>query len=133
LFSTIIWALYWIFNSRSRADPVCRVFMNFCYALPFSLAACLLLSDLDIPPGSALAGALWVGVFEMGLTFVLWQKALLLSVNAARVSNLIFVTPFLSLLPILFVLREPMAPTTLPGLLLILGGLLVQRRFAKPL
>jgi len=133
LFSTIIWALYWIFNSRSQADAVCRVFMNFCYALPFSLAGCLLLSDLDIAPGTALAAALWVGVFEMGLTFVFWQKALLLSVNAARVSNLIFVTPFLSLLPIVLLLREPIAPTTLPGMLLILGGLMVQRRFAKPL
>jgi drug/metabolite transporter (DMT)-like permease len=131
LLSTVIWALYWIANSRASSDPVCRVLLNFVYALPFTIGACLWLSDLDIPPGAGLAAALWVGVFEMGLTYVFWQQALLLSINAARVSNLVFATPFLSLLPIALLLREPLAPSTIPGMLLILGGLLVQRRFAR--
>jgi len=130
LLSTVVWALYWIANSRAHTDPVCRVFLNFCYALPATALACALLSDFTAPRGGALLAALWVGVFEMGLTFVFWQRALLLSVNAARVSNLIFVTPFLALLPIAVVLGEPLAPSTLPGMLLILGGLFVQRRFA---
>lgn len=131
LLSTIVWALYWIGNHRSPVDPVCRVFLSFAYALPFTLCACALLSELALPHGAGLAGAVWVGVFEMGLTFVFWQKALLLSVNAARVSNLVFVTPFLSLLPIALLLGEPLAPSTLPGLALILAGLAVQRRFAR--
>jgi drug/metabolite transporter (DMT)-like permease len=47
------------------------------------------------------------------------------------VSNVAFATPFLALLPIAVVLGEPIAPSTLPGLCLILGGLAVQQRFAR--
>jgi drug/metabolite transporter (DMT)-like permease len=131
LLTTVVWALYWIANSRAHSDPIVRVFLNFLYALPASTLACALLADFLLPHGASLLGALWVGVFEMGITFVLWQQALLLSVNAARVSNLIFATPFLALLPIALVLGEPIAPSTIPGMLLILGGLFVQQRFAK--
>lgn len=131
LASTVIWALYWIVNSRAGVDPLCGVLLNFGYALPFTLGACLWFSRLPLPSAGALAAAAWVGVFEMGVTFVFWQKALLLSVNAARVSNLVFVTPVLSLAGITLVLGEALAPTTLPGLALILGGLLVQQRFAR--
>ena len=131
LVTTVVWALYWIANSRARSDPVVRVFLNFLYALPASALACGLLANFSIPAGSGLAGAVWTGVFEMGLSFVFWQRALLLSVNAARVSNLVFATPFLALLPIALVLGEPIAPSTLPGMLLILGGLFVQQRFAR--
>lgn len=130
LTSTLVWALYWIANSRSAGDPLLRLFLGFTYALPASVVACSLLSDFDIPLGRGLWGAVWAGVFEMGLSFVFWQRALALSVNAARVSNLVFATPFLALLPIALVLGEPIAPSTLPGLCLILAGLAVQQRFA---
>lgn len=133
LVSTIVWALYWIVSSRGQGDAVCRVFLSFAYALPATVVACAWLSDFSLPAGRGLLGGIWVGVFEMGLSFVFWQRALLLSVNAARVSNLIFVTPFLALLPIALVLGEPIAPSTLPGMLLILAGLAVQRRFARTL
>lgn len=134
LVSTLVWAMYWIVNSRSGSEPVCRVFMNFVYALPASALGCVLLAELALPVSrAAWLAVVWVGVFEMGLTFVFWQRALLLSVNAARVSNLIFVTPFLALLPITLVLGEPLAPSTIPGLALILAGLYVQQRFAQRL
>lgn len=133
LVSTLVWALYWIANRRAAGDPLLRLFLCFAYALPASALACALLSDFTIPLGRGLLGAIWSGVFEMGLSFLLWQRALALSVNAARVSNVVFATPFLALLPIALVLGEPIAPSTLPGLCLILGGLAVQQRFARPL
>lgn len=132
LVSTLVWALYWIVNRRASGDPLLRLFLCFSYALPASVVACGVLSDFDIPAGRGLMGAVWSGVFEMGLSFVFWQRALALSVNTARVSNVVFATPFLALLPIALVLGEPIAPSTLPGLCLILGGLAVQQRFARP-
>jgi len=131
LVSTLVWALYWIANSRATGDPLLRLFLGFSYALPASVLACGLLSDFDMPLGRGLLGAVWSGVFEMGLSFVFWQRALALSSSAARVSNVAFATPFLALLPIAVVLGEPIAPSTLPGLCLILGGLAVQQRFAR--
>jgi drug/metabolite transporter (DMT)-like permease len=67
----------------------------------------------------------------MGLTFVLWLSALRLSASTARIANLIFLSPFLSLLFIHLFVGEQIVPSTLVGLALIMGGLLVQRLKAR--
>jgi drug/metabolite transporter (DMT)-like permease len=126
--STVIWALYWIYNTRDDRDPVVALLLSFVFGLPFVFVACLLLSTPWVTSGFGLAGAIYVGVFEMGLTFVLWLYALRLSENTARVSQLIFLSPFLSLVFIRFGLDEPILPSTYVGLCLIVGGLLARGR-----
>ena len=64
----------------------------------------------------------------MGFTFVIWLTALKLAENTSRVANLIFLSPFLSLVFIQFVLGESVRPATLGGLALIVGGLAWQAR-----
>lgn len=125
LFSTVLWALYWIANTRSRLDPVVGLWWNFAGALPLILVATLVMSDVRMPVRGALI-ACYVGAFEMGFTFVLWLTALRLAPVAARVANLIFLAPFLSLLLIHFVLGEHVRGITVAGLALIVGGLLWQ-------
>ena len=67
--STVIWALYWIFNTKDDREPTVGLFLNFLFALPFVLAAGLLLSDLRVSSLYGLLGATYVGVFEMGESF----------------------------------------------------------------
>jgi len=125
--TTIIWALYWIFNTRSDLDPVAGLFLGFAFSLPFVTAATALFSDFHLP-WQGWTGGLYVGALEMGFTFVLWLTALRLTTSAARIANLIFISPFLSLLFINFVLDEPVVAGTVVGLVLIVGGLLLQSR-----
>jgi len=127
LISTVIWALYWIFNTRDKRDPVVGLFVNFVFSLPFILLYYLLTSELRVPPIWGLLGAAYVGVFEMGICFVFWLLAMKLTNNTARISNLIFLSPFLSLLFIHFLLGEVILPATFIGLILIVIGLLCQR------
>jgi len=47
------------------------------------------------------------------------------------VGNLIYITPFLSLGFIAVVLGEPLRPATLAGLVLVLAGILIGRRFSR--
>jgi len=129
--STVIWALYWIYNTRDKLDPVLRLFLNFLFSMPFVLAACLLFSEISVTDSRGYLGAAYVGLFEMGLTFVLWLSALRLSASTARIANLIFLSPFLSLLFIHLFVGEQIVPSTLVGLALIMGGLLVQRLKAR--
>ena len=68
-----------------------------------------------------------MGTFEMGLCFVLWLMAMKLTDNTARISNLIFLSPFLSLIFIHFLLGEDILPSTFIGLILIVTGLSFQR------
>ncbi len=129
--STVIWALYWIYNTRDKLDPVLRLFLNFLFSMPFVMAACLLFSEISVTDSRGYLGAAYVGLFEMGLTFVLWLSALRLSASTARIANLIFLSPFLSLLFIHLFVGEEIVPSTLVGLALIMGGLLVQRLKAR--
>jgi len=85
-------------------------------------------SDGLLPVGTAgLLGCVYVGVFEMGAAFVLWLKALQLSEATAKVSNLIFLSPFISLIFIRFVVGERILPSSIIGLGFIAGGILIQR------
>ena len=129
--STVIWALYWIYNTRDKLDPVLRLFLNFLFSMPFVLAACLLFSEISVTDSRGYLGAAYVGLFEMGLTFVLWLSALRLSASTTRIANLIFLSPFLALLFIHLFVGEEIVPSTLVGLALIMGGLLVQRLKAR--
>ncbi len=127
LISTVIWALYWIGGRRSRLDPVVGLFLGFLCALPFAALVVALRSHSHFS-GPGVWGALYVGCIEMGFTFVLWKTAMRLTSSTARIANLIFLSPFLSLVFIQFVLKEQVVPATLIGLLLIVGGLWWQGR-----
>ncbi|PLY02133.1 MAG: EamA family transporter [Desulfuromonas sp.] len=127
LLSTLFWALYWIYNTRSQCDPVVGLFLNFLFGLPLVGLYLLLTEGFRMPPLSGLLGAGYVGLFEMGITFVLWLKALKLSVNTARIANLIFISPFLSLVFIRFLVGEEILPATFIGLVLIVAGLVLQQ------
>ncbi|MCP3868157.1 MAG: DMT family transporter [Gammaproteobacteria bacterium] len=126
MISTLIWASYWILNMQDIRDQRVAMCLNFLVALPITGVGCALFSDFQVNL-TGLAGALYVGVFEMGLAFLFWSKALRLAANASRVSTLIFLSPFLSLYLIHLVLGEEIHPATLIGLTVIVAGLLLQQ------
>lgn len=121
--STLLWALYWIANTKISLSPVVSLFLNFSAAAPLLLLAALWRGDLDSVSLTGALGAVYIGLFEMGLSFILWLRAMRLTNNTARISTLIFLAPPLSLLLIWWLLNEPVMPSTLVGLVFILGGL----------
>jgi drug/metabolite transporter (DMT)-like permease len=132
--STVIWALYWIYNTKQKNDPVTSLFLNFVFGLPLVLAWTAIFSDVRVDSVEGLLGATYVGVFEMGVTFVLWLTALRLSSSTARIGTLIFFSPFLSLVFIRFLVGEEILISTIIGLVFIVVGTVLQQ-FAhrKPL
>jgi drug/metabolite transporter (DMT)-like permease len=127
LASTLLWALYWLLNARIEAAPLQLLFLNFLVGT-ILLSLYLFLFGEGVEPLSlpGFAGALYVGLFEMGITFILWLRALKLTDSAARIANLIYLSPFLSLILIHFLVGETIYPSTLVALMLILGGLWTQ-------
>ncbi|EON93856.1 membrane protein [Marinobacter lipolyticus SM19] len=126
--STLIWASYWIIATRDTRDPVVGLFLNFLCGLPVIAVICGVTDGYDIVPGAAFGAAIYVGVFEMGVAFVLWSYAMKKAENTSRVSNLIFISPFLSLVFISLILEEVILPSTYVGLVLIVAGLWLQQR-----
>lgn len=122
--SAIIWASYWIISSQINIDALVKLFAVFLVATPI-LA---LISWLDAPSAwlnynpKAILGSLYIGLFEMGLTFFLWLKALEHSNDKVMLSNLSFLSPTLSLIWIQVILGESISLFTWVGFALILCG-----------
>jgi drug/metabolite transporter (DMT)-like permease len=131
LASTLVWATFWIINVRQEGDLTITLFLNFVFALPALCIITFIVCPVSDVSFKGLAGATYVGLFEMGVTFVLWSAALRLSTTTAKVSSLAFATPFLSLLIIQAVVGEQIKIATLLGLILIVAGITLQAIFNK--
>ena len=131
LFSTVIWGLSWVVNSRivdaNNIEAELALFLNFSAALPVLWIVTGLTGQLPSVSVGSLLGGLYVGLFEMGIAFVLWMNAMRLTDNPLRISSLIFLAPPLSLLLIGTVLNETISGSTLVGLVIILMGLAGQQ------
>jgi drug/metabolite transporter (DMT)-like permease len=95
--STVIWAAFWVYNIKDECDETVRL------------------------------SALYIGLFEMGITFLVWLKALKSARTTAHVANLIYLVPFLSLIVIRLVLGEEIYFSTILGLMLIIAGIALQK------
>jgi len=129
--STLIWAFYWLINQTERRDPLLRLFVNFVAGVIWMAALMTLSGQWQIPGSGALLGALYIGLFEMSLAFFCWFQALRLSANISLLNNMIFLTPFGSLIVIFLVLKEPVYPSTLIGLMLIITSIVLQKWVTK--
>ena len=129
--SAFIWALFWLYNLKDRRDVVAKLFLNFLFGTLFIIVIVLVTRTSLKPTLAGFAGAVYVGIFEMGITFVLWFNALRLSKTTAQVSNLIYLVPFLSLLIIHFTIGEKILTSTITGLIFIIAGILLQKSKAN--
>jgi len=130
--SSVFWALYFILNVRDKRDEAVKLFLNFLSGSVYLIAAVIITdSQPDNISFRGFASAVYIGLFEMGITFFFWLKALQLATSTDKVSNLVYLAPFLSLIFVHFILHEPVFYTTPAGLLLIISGIVLQNRRQK--
>ena len=125
--STVIWALFWIYNTKDKRDETVRLFLNFIFGTVFIFISILFFEKIEMPDIKGMLGAAYIGLFEMGITFLLWLKALKLSKTTAHVANLVYLAPFLSLVVISFAVGEKILISTVIGLIFIVSGIVLQK------
>ena len=129
--SSLVWALFWIYNMKDERDEVAKLFLNFLAGSVFAFFAVIIFSAGTTPGIRGIMAVSYVGVFEMGITFVLWLKALQLAENTAKVGSLIYLSPFISFFLLYFILGEEILKTTIIGLVLIIAGIAIQKYRTK--
>ncbi|AYV12844.1 DMT family transporter [Shewanella algae] len=127
LSSTLLWCLYWIINTKDKGDAIVSLMLSFLVSLPLITITLLTTESLPSLHWQALGAGVYVGLFEMGVTFVLWLMALRTTERAASITNLVFLTPLLSMVFIALILKETITLATLVGMGLILSALLIQK------
>jgi len=127
LLSTVLWGLAWSLNSLQKLEAIPALFLNFTAAIPVLWIVMWLDGSMASLTWQSLAAGVYVGLFEMGIAFLLWLNALRMTQNTLQLSSLIFLAPVISLLLITTVLGEAISVATLIGLGLILVGLAAQQ------
>lgn len=125
--SSIVWALFWLFNVKDQRDEILKLFLNFLFAFLFIIVLTTIFSSLKINSLEGILSGIYIGIFEMGITFVLWLKALKLTNRMDKIGNLIYLTPFCALIFIHIILGEKIYITTFIGLILIVTSIVLQR------
>ncbi|CAB49591.1 DMT family transporter [Pyrococcus abyssi] len=121
--SALLFAVYWVMNVNDKRPPEVKMFWNFAFGTLYLLP--------NIPRIKfdllGLLGAIYIGLFEMGVTYLLWLKALETD-KAGKVASMVYLTPVLSLFFISTVVGEKIMLSTLVGLSLILLGIFISQK-----
>ncbi len=125
--SAVLWAAYWILNMKDSREETGKIILNIIFGLIYLFIWFLIRGHLPaIPSLKGFLGTLYIGIFEMSITFVIWLKALNYSTNTAKVSNLIYLSPFLGLFWINQTVGETIHWYVIVGLAFIIGGIVIQ-------
>jgi len=127
LSTAFVWAIYWIANTTDPLPPLIRLFYNFFFGWLFILLYQFLFTGFAPLSPKAAASALYVGMFEFGITYVLWLQALRLIDRTVKLSILIYIVPFLSFVFISLLVGERIRISSIVGAVFIVGGILVHK------
>ena len=130
--SSVFWAIYFILNVKDKRDEGVKLLLNFAFGSIYLIVSMIVTGKWQNETGFlGVAASVYVGIFEMGITFLFWLKALQMASTTAKVSNLVYLAPFLSLVFVHYILNESVYYTTPLGLILIISGIFIQNIRSK--
>ena len=86
-----------------------------------------LMTETWVPiKGTQWIGILWLGIVIDAVAYLLWALALKYADDTAKIANMAFMTPFLSLIISSVLLKEQLQPRAFIALIFIVGGIIAQ-------
>ncbi len=128
--AAVSYGFFTAINKKMHYDK--RISMMINYAVTFVLTTIInaVNHDLFAPNLVQTLGFAWNGVFTMAVASTLWVVALDLG-KTEKISNLAYITPFLSLVWTSLILKEPFRLVNILGLAVIVAGILIQFQRTK--
>ena len=125
LVGAFVFALFSVLGKRVRYDQTVSATVYFAAALIAVTATVLPTSGIPWPSAAVWPWLIFNGVLVNGITYIFWFKALE-NGDTFVISNALYLTPFLSLVYVYYWLEEPVLPSAVAGLLVIVAGIGVQ-------
>ncbi len=123
--AAVSYGIFTALNQKWSYDEQNSMMLSFFATFILSAIINLFVGGEIKPDALQLLGLAWNGIFVMGIATVTWALALRLG-GTARISNLAYVTPFISLVWTFFILKEPIEPWSVAGLVIIVLGIFIQ-------
>ncbi|HNV96043.1 MAG TPA: DMT family transporter [Bacteroidales bacterium] len=125
--SSLIWSWYWILNIKDERPVIHKLFINFLFGSLYIVIFSLIMGFPRFSFSGSMFAAFYIGIFEMGITFLLWLMALQLASRTDKISVYIFLSPFISLIFITGILGEHITFQAIIGFVLIAIGILISK------
>ncbi|MBQ8180084.1 MAG: DMT family transporter [Candidatus Methanomethylophilaceae archaeon] len=126
------YGLFSVLNKKLDMDQNVTMMIIWLTTSVCSLALGLATEEWVAVEGAQWAGFLWLGVAINAVAYLTWALAIGGSGETARIANLAYLTPFLSLVVSAVVLGEELGAASLVALVLIIGGILLQGIGSRP-
>lgn len=127
--ASISYSLFCVMNKKENYNqPITMMIMWLTTALCALVLG--LFTETWVPiEGTEWIGFGWLGIVTNGIAYLIWALALQESPNSSSVSNLAFLSPFLSLCLSSLILHEALSFRALIALLFIFAGIFIQAFF----
>lgn len=125
ILGAISYGLFTALNRKFAYDKFVTLMLS--YFMSFLITSVIngIKGDLFLPNGIQLLGFAWNGIFTMAIANTVWVLALSAG-STAKISNLAYITPFLSLVWTSLILKEPLNVYSIIGLGVIVCGVFIQ-------
>lgn len=124
--AAVCYGLFCVLNKKLGLDQTVGQIVFWGITCLCAFALCGVKGELVLPALSQWRGILWLGIVVDGLAYLLWAMGLNGAADTARIANLAYLTPILSVLISAAVLGERLSPAYLLALVLILAGIVIQ-------
>jgi len=125
LLGAICYGLFTIFTKKKNYERTTSMMFFYLFASIYFLIIILFFYKIPIINVTQFIGLLWLGILTSGLAFLFLQLAYKYG-ETAKISNIVFLTPFISLIYIYFLLGEKIIVSSIIGLMIIIAGIVLQ-------
>ena len=126
ILAAVCYGLFSVLNKKADYDQNIAMMVMWLVVAVCAAALGLVTEEWKPIVGMQWIGMLWLGVVIDGVAYLLWALSLKGVENTAKIANLAYLTPFLSLIISAVVLKEQITPRAVVALVFIVGGILLQ-------
>lgn len=120
------YGLFSVLNKKFNYDQSISMMIFWLVAAVCSTILGLVTEEWVSLDGKQWLGMLWLGIVVDAIAYLLWALALNGTGNTAKIANIAYLTPFLSLVVSALLLKEEITLRALIALVFIIGGILLQ-------
>ncbi|UCB58723.1 MAG: DMT family transporter [Thermoplasmatales archaeon] len=130
LAGAISYGLFSVMGQRYNYEVFTSMMFYFGFSFIYTLIFTVAFSTIPIVTSYEIIGLIWMGVFATGLAFAVWFLAIKHG-DIIEMSNIVFITPFISLIYIYFLLGEEILLFSVIGLIIIILGIFLNNNWRK--
>lgn len=125
--AAVSYGLFVVLNKHLPYESSVSMMLYYIVSTLVAVTCVLISGNLPALSGIQSLGLLWIGLGDYAIAYVSWALAMKAG-QTAKIANLAYITPFLSLVVAHFALGDPITVWSVGGLLVIIAGIFLQMK-----